>query len=112
CSFSVDLYVLRVRLLPYSLLFPYTTLFRSMTDPANYYWAAGMDMTQDNVGDERSARLDMNYRIESGWLQSLRAGVRATDRNATKDRKSTRLNSSHVKISYAVFCLKQKNKTV
>jgi TonB-dependent receptor len=54
-----------------------------MLDPANYYWAAGMDDTQDNVGDERAARLDVNYQIDSGWLQSLRGGVRATDRNAT-----------------------------
>ena len=54
-----------------------------LTNPANYYWAAGMDMAQDNVGDERSARVDMNYQIDSGWLQSLRAGVRAADRNAT-----------------------------
>ncbi len=54
-----------------------------LTNPANYYWAAGMDAAQDNVGDERSARVDMNYQIDSGWLQSLRAGVRATDRNAT-----------------------------
>lgn len=54
-----------------------------MLDPANYYWAAGMDMTQDNVGDERAARLDVNYQIESGWLQSLRAGIRVADRKAT-----------------------------
>jgi TonB-dependent receptor len=54
-----------------------------LMDPANYYWAAGMDMTQDNVGDERAARLDVNYEIDSGWLQSLRGGVRVTDRNAT-----------------------------
>ena len=54
-----------------------------MLDPANYYWAAGMDNTQDNVGDERAARLDANYEIDSGWIRSLRAGVRATDRNAT-----------------------------
>jgi TonB-dependent receptor len=54
-----------------------------MLDPANYYWAAGMDNTQDNVGDERAARLDANYEIDSGWIRSLRAGVRVTDRNAT-----------------------------
>jgi TonB-dependent receptor len=54
-----------------------------LMDPANYYWAAGMDMTQDNVGDERAARLDVDYQVDSGWIRSLRAGLRATDRNAT-----------------------------
>ncbi len=54
-----------------------------LTNPANYYWAAGMDMTQDNVGDQRAARLDVNYQIDSGWLQSLRGGVRVSDRKAT-----------------------------
>lgn len=54
-----------------------------MLDPANYYWAAGMDNAQDNVGDQRSARLDVDYQIESGWLQSVRGGVRISDRSAT-----------------------------
>lgn len=54
-----------------------------LRNPANYYWAAGMDMTQDNVGDQRAARLDVNYEIDSGWLRSLRGGVRVSDRKAT-----------------------------
>ena len=53
-----------------------------LMNPANYYWAAGMDMTQDNVGDERAARLDVDYEIDSGWVQSVRAGIRTTDRDA------------------------------
>src|SRR5207249_11555377 len=41
---------------------------------------------------------------------ALRAGLKSKDIQTTKDRKSTRLNSSHVSISYAVFCLKKKKK--
>ncbi len=54
-----------------------------LNNPANYYWAAGMDNTQENRGDETAARLDLHYQINSGWLQSLRGGVRVTDREAT-----------------------------
>jgi TonB-dependent receptor len=53
-----------------------------LSDPANYYWAAGMDDTQQNRGEERAGRFDVNYAIDSGWLRSLRAGIRATDREA------------------------------
>src|SRR5690606_42095260 len=45
----------------------------------------------------------------SGVLRLLRVRLRELDRAAQRDRKSTRLNSSHVKTSYAVFCLKKKN---
>ena len=61
-----------------------------LSNAANYYWAAGMDLTQENRGSERAARLDTNYEIESGWLRSLRAGARATDRSATN--KDTNYN--------------------
>src|SRR2546430_11401542 len=71
-----------IRRPPRSTLFPYTTLFRS---PAG---AAG-----------RSAEPESGARL-------LRA--RAERRGAPGDRKSTRLNSSHSQISYAVFCLKKK----
>lgn len=54
-----------------------------LSNPANYYWAAGMDQAQDNRGDERAARFDVNYTIDSGWIRSLRGGARVTDRNAT-----------------------------
>src|SRR5258705_5775295 len=72
-------FFLMIRRPPRSTLFPYTTLFRS---PA----AQGQ---QGEVGRE--------------W----RAG-RLPDRGCRRDRKSTRLNSSHLGISYAVFCLKKK----
>src|SRR5690349_23996937 len=73
-----------IRRPPRSTLFPYTTLFRSL---------AG------DRGDQR--------REQPGRHQRGEAGTEADHR----DRKSTRLNSSHVEISYAVFCLKKKKKT-
>src|SRR2546422_4001342 len=75
-----------IRRPPRSTLFPYTTLFRS-PDPS------------------RSARADRPRRRGRG----PRAGRPPTSRAPT-DRKSTRLNSSHGYISYAVFCLKKKKK--
>src|SRR5436309_12312457 len=71
---------------PRTPLFPYTTLFRSLVT---------MTETGTNTGIFTAC---LNTSIASG------AG-------ANKDRKSTRLNSSHVKISYAVFCLKKKRLT-
>src|SRR5207302_11031541 len=84
---------------PKSTLFPYTTLFRSRS----------------------------HFILSAARLSSLKSGVFATrpsspksgvegfgknvgERHIRRDRKSTRLNSSHVKISYAVFCLKKKKK--
>src|SRR5436309_10788652 len=80
-----------IRRPPRSTLFPYTTLFRSL---------------------ERCVVLDDDHPL----LPQLRPGGsdRASgleDHGEAEDRKSTRLNSSHVKISYAVFCLKKKKKT-
>src|SRR5690606_41313451 len=89
---------------PRSTLFPYTTLFRSTAERR----AAGH---AEDVGDGQ-ARKDKRH--------GLRAPVRRYEvcRNdggdaeeGRIDRKSTRLNSSHVKISYAVFCLKKKRRS-
>src|SRR5690554_7442994 len=86
-----------IRRPPRSTLFPYTTLFRSRPGPG--VAAAGLgseDMAGDAVGDlvTIDAVREASHRI----------------RGRVKDRKSTRLNSSHVRISYAVFCLKKKKK--
>src|SRR2546422_2534239 len=79
-----------IRRPPRSTLFPYTTLFRSPFIEA--------------VGDDRIERLD-----DAGtWRQGRHDLARALA--AEIDRKSTRLNSSHGYISYAVFCLKKKKK--
>src|SRR5437870_11360332 len=71
-----------IRRPPRSTLFPYTTLFRS-GDATDLHRRSGRDQS----GSRAKAR-----------------------RDAGRDRKSTRLNSSHVAISYAVFCLKKKKK--
>src|SRR5207248_10592506 len=77
---------------PRSTLFPYTTLFRSNLDMLAYDEAA-----HDVEGNERRPELMLGRDFER-VLAALFA-----------DRKSTRLNSSHRTISYAVFCLKKKN---
>src|SRR5436309_4893481 len=86
---------------PTSTLFPYTTLFRSIGRGAP---SAGrvQSVAVRLVVDRERAR--MAFRSGS-WFD-----LEGTFTADTKDRKSTRLNSSHVKISYAVFCLKKKKK--
>src|SRR5437763_3662868 len=85
---------------PRSTLFPYTTLFRSRGMPGDAGFADGRPL------HERCVRLEPG-RALALEIGRLRAGV-ADDRE--RDRKSTRLNSSHRCISYAVFCLKKKKK--
>src|SRR5437868_8006614 len=77
---------------PRSTLFPYTTLFRS----------------HRRLG---YARIGDNQRLIAIRLQVLAEDRMVVRQIRNKDRKSTRLNSSHVSISYAVFCLKKKTKT-
>src|SRR2546422_7394066 len=81
-----------IRRPPRSTLFPYTTLFRSILDPSR-----AIDWSRTNPG------------VEGGIPN--RTFICATLNPGTTDRKSTRLNSSHGYISYAVFCLKKKNIT-
>src|SRR5690348_18054529 len=82
-----------IRRPPRSTLFPYTTLFRSVGDVAHH---------RQIVGDEQIGQ-------PVAALQVLeQVDDLALDR---QDRKSTRLNSSHPSISYAVFCLKKKKNT-
>src|SRR3712207_7387135 len=85
-----------IRRPPRSTLFPYTTLFRSLVS-AGVRVAMGTD-----AGNPGTAHGPSVYR-EMEAMQA--AGMTATD---VLDRKSTRLNSSHANISYAVFCLKKK----
>ena len=49
----------------------------------NFFWAAGMDDTQQNEATQFATRLSLAYAIDSGWFQSFKAGVRYTDREAT-----------------------------
>src|SRR5437867_9474117 len=90
-----------IRRPPRSTLFPYTTLFRSM--PTDGGWL-GAGFCRSSIGaDAGSAVSGMWSCLGWGkqWLDPGRPG---------QDRKSTRLNSSHRTISYAVFCLKKKKK--
>src|SRR5690625_6217894 len=80
---------------PRSTLFPYTTLFRSLPRDAR-------DRGDAADGSARSVRALRRA------LTGDRRRSRADPDSAGPDRKSTRLNSSHVAISYAVFCLKKK----
>src|SRR5690606_39405560 len=105
--FSSALSLVITRLPPLSTLFPYTTLFRSRTrlSPSSSL-RRRVEMSVGPRGPR--ARLlgdDVNQesRIRSKTTLPLTIVI------LTRDRKSTRLNSSHVKISYAVFCLKKKN---
>src|SRR3989442_9736688 len=83
-----------IRRPPRSTLFPYTTLFRSQAS-----WLLGAGRESSFVARPATAR---------GGLS--RGDGRSRTRGLLVDRKSTRLNSSHVRISYAVFCLKKKKK--
>src|SRR5258707_10214396 len=81
-----------IRRPPRSTLFPYTTLFRSIRPPAG-----GQVFLTSLFAGELRLKFAQGFR-------KRRAG------HPLQDRKSTRLNSSHANISYAVFCLKKKNK--
>src|SRR5690606_42018735 len=94
---------------PRSPLFPYTTLFRSVggLDDA----VAEADELADHGLAHHRVVLDDEYGLApDGPFEGLGGTRRFGGRTARPDRKSTRLNSSHVKISYAVFCLKKKKK--
>src|SRR2546430_7655147 len=92
-----------IRRPPRSTLFPYTTLFRSVD--------SGIEVFAQNI--ETVRRLTHPVRDpRAGYQQTLQVLAAAKRRRPAvlTDRKSTRLNSSHSQISYAVFCLKKKKK--
>src|SRR5438034_8136705 len=86
---------------PRSTLFPYTTLFRSTVGQTassavgQQLGELGTEVTRKNLSIQPTVKIPIGYRFN----------VRVN-----RDRKSTRLNSSHTVISYAVFCLKKKRK--
>src|SRR3712207_8049685 len=96
-----------IRRPPRSTLFPYTTLFRSGVRSR----LAGETATAPQADEDRGARV-AHFLCQ---LQGVVAGVKDEERHGAvdrQDRKSTRLNSSHANISYAVFCLKKKHKQI
>src|SRR5947208_9205269 len=91
--------------LPRSTLFPYTTLFRSnvLAVNANLSLVAPSGWTLiEKTANSSGETLFTYYKVANGESGNY---------VWTRDRKSTRLNSSHQIISYAVFCLKKKNRT-
>src|SRR2546428_2346509 len=86
-----------IRRPPRSTLFPYTTLFRSPQDEWPYQQGDLAQLARRNPVQLRST--------------FVRPGLGAGEKEFDRDRKSTRLNSSHDQISYAVFCLKKKNRS-
>src|SRR3712207_7555540 len=90
-----------IRRPPRSTLFPYTTLFRSPGQMREMVWGYGGGLSSDPESEGRVS-LGLGGSFEPGKLFSITATV------DDPDRKSTRLNSSHANISYAVFCLKKK----
>src|SRR5437667_1206961 len=82
-----------IRRPPRSTLFPYTTLFRSLD------WV-------EEVQAEGGTRVEAHHRVISYGVALILSPLEG----GSVDRKSTRLNSSHITISYAVFCLKKKKK--
>src|SRR5438445_2487713 len=93
-----------IRLPPRSTLFPYTTLFRSTyCSPRN-----GPVPWITNNNNVYCTQWGMPLDNGKSWIIVI--GQQAPETPICADRKSTRLNSSHANISYAVFCLKKKNK--
>src|SRR3712207_8072275 len=93
------MFFLMIRRPPRSTLFPYTTLFRSHT----FFVYGSLPVTLTRLASDAFSSLDLPpYKIGRALSTLFDLG---------SDRKSTRLNSSHANISYAVFCLKKKNIT-
>src|SRR5438067_5091153 len=92
-----------IRRPPTSTLFPYTTLFRSnfRSKRDNFHKIALAQFTRHRSKNARAARIQIFIDNHDCIIDK-----------DLKDRKSTRLNSSHVSISYAVFCLKKKKNNI
>src|SRR5256885_6945879 len=91
-TITMNFFFLMIRRPPRSTLFPYTTLFRSTYAELMPYFEADEQTQAIVIYTEPGGRMEAQL---AQWV---------------KDRKSTRLNSSHLVISYAVFCLKKKKK--
>src|SRR5437868_12515464 len=90
-----------------STLFPYTTLFRSCNGDVAVALAHRFAIGEEEAMVGRKLRIERD--VQQSHLPNREHPGNAGERLGERDRKSTRLNSSHVSISYAVFCLKKKN---
>src|SRR3712207_8101418 len=99
-------FFLMIRRPPRSTLFPYTTLFRSERDVERTLsqWLKAASGRRKRLSRAQFRQAAQVYRAQAGdEMEAVEV-----DRRVKADRKSTRLNSSHANISYAVFCLKKK----
>src|SRR3712207_7887846 len=94
-------FFLMIRRPPRSTLFPYTTLFRSIL----------YDAQDPLIRENNNAVFDAVTVLNPSMILDTRVALTRYIEEAQRDRKSTRLNSSHANISYAVFCLKKKKKS-
>src|SRR5258707_5264503 len=99
-----------IRRPPRSTLFPYTTLFRSGFVTNGVHVPTFLHQTWMDFFDRELSR-DWRERLRDPVFWSALEHVPDERYWPTSDRKSTRLNSSHANISYAVFCLKKQNQT-
>src|SRR3712207_7095089 len=98
-----------IRRPPRSTLFPYTTLFRSHGERGAVEHPAAALVTGDQpLGGQRPVAHAASPAATMAASPAAEAARKARDDG--RDRKSTRLNSSHANISYAVFCLKKKKR--
>src|SRR5256885_5082347 len=97
-----------IRRPPRSTLFPYTTLFRSS-------FVLFVDFSRYSIGPDEIRVLVFRLvflAIAANLVNTLAEALRVQSAKYRRDRKSTRLNSSHLVISYAVFCLKKKKQVI
>src|SRR5205807_9828264 len=101
-------FFLLIRRPPRSTLFPYTTLFRSQENGHSLFLRHRKSflgpVANKNILRRFASQITIAHRLEAPLSHSQMLSY------CNLDRKSTRLNSSHLVISYAVFCLKKKNK--
>src|SRR3712207_7512330 len=95
-----------IRRPPRSTLFPYTTLFRSL---GSEEVAVPLAVRQPGPGGPAEVGDPVRRRLRTARALTVAEDVAVPRGGAWLDRKSTRLNSSHANISYAVFCLKKKH---
>src|SRR5690606_40620302 len=98
--------------LPHPTLFPYTTLFRSFLDTFTDMDAVTRAVIEGTISGTHVGAIELGDMLAAGGTVTINADTLSGNGTAggehvtqLEDRKSTRLNSSHVKISYAVFCL-------
>src|SRR3712207_8506689 len=93
-----------IRRPPRSTLFPYTTLFRSRPNGVEDAPQFRLKIDREKASALGVSIADINQTLSTAWASTY------VNDFVDRDRKSTRLNSSHANISYAVFCLKKKKK--